>query len=231
MSLLESTFPVEREGSDSRLLRNLLRELESEPRLEAAEVVLEVENGRVRLSGCVDSFNKKLAARDVAHRLGGVVDVVDDIQVSIAGSPAPTDEDLKHAIREALAWDVFLTGQRIAAVVEAEWVILEGTVETPEDRADAENIARSVAGVRGVLNHLEIAPPPDVEMGQLRMTVEKTLLHLAEREAGSIQLSVREGVVFLSGVVHCRREREEILSSLGQASHRNVVAESLLVET
>ena len=217
---------------DSELMSDLLRELRAEPRLAQAEILVEVENGTVRLGGSVNSFAVKAAARDAAHRVAGVESVVDQIRVGVSDPFLRSDDALLPAIRSALEWDVFLPSDRIQATAQDGWVVLEGAVDSPEERRNAERLVRSVAGVRGLVNRIEVAGECEdrAEAHRLRSAIEETLRQHAEREAASIGLSVSGGHVLVSGAVHCPQEREEILTSLREAGDELSVEDALVVE-
>jgi hypothetical protein len=63
------------------------------------------------LAAYVDSYAKKLAACEAAHRVAGVLAVAGLLQVKLTGE-AKKDVDLAKRVREAL-WDVFVLDQRI----------------------------------------------------------------------------------------------------------------------
>ncbi len=218
---------------DSELMRSLLRELQSEPKLSKAEITVEVENGTVRLSGSVNGFAEKMAARDAAHRVAGVASVTDQIQVAVTDLFIRADEALLPAVRSALEWDIFLPADRIRASVLDGWVVLEGSVDSSEDRKDAERLVRSVSGVRGLVNRIEVVGEPRdrEEVSRLRVAIEETLRQHAEREAASIGISVSRDHILVSGAVHCRSEHDEILSSLREASDDLRVEDALRVDT
>ena len=216
---------------DAVLLKNLLRDLRLEPRLEDSEITIEVNSGEVRLTGCVESFAKKLVARDIANGVAGVKSVLDDLRVAVADLFERPDEALGRAVREALAWDVFLPEDRIRCAARDGWVVLEGDVDTLRDREDAERLVRTLWGVQGVINHLTLAGQPDADLRELRSRIEESLKHHAEEEAAAIQVAISGGKIVVTGTVHCPREREEILSSLRLAPDWRAVEPSILVES
>jgi hypothetical protein len=59
----------------------------------------------VTLAGWVDSYLKKLAAEEAAHRVHGVKAVVNDLEVRLPGYAERTDADLAAAVVSALKWD------------------------------------------------------------------------------------------------------------------------------
>jgi BON domain-containing protein len=56
-----------------------------------------VSGGVVTLSGSVDSYAKRLAAQTAAHRVAGVLDVANDLQVQIPSESARTDTEIALA--------------------------------------------------------------------------------------------------------------------------------------
>lgn len=67
-----------------------------------------VKDGIVTLTGWVDSFTKKWAAEEAAHRVRGVKAVANDIEVRLANSAERTDADIAAAATRALEWDAFV---------------------------------------------------------------------------------------------------------------------------
>ena len=85
--------------SDDRATReNVEREL---ARSGLEDVRVRVSGGRLTLSGAVDSYAKKLAARDAAHRGSGAPDLTDDIQVRLPGTSLRTDQEVEEAARRS----------------------------------------------------------------------------------------------------------------------------------
>src|SRR5579884_4316782 len=77
--------------SDSEIQQDVYDELEWDSRVEATHIGVVVENGVVTLRGTVRSHAERLAAQEAAHRVAGVLDVANDIDVKIPGSLAKTD--------------------------------------------------------------------------------------------------------------------------------------------
>jgi osmotically-inducible protein OsmY len=71
--------------SDAEIQRDVLRELAWDPRVEQAEIGVEVRHGVVTLSGTVSSWGKRVAAEEAAHRVAGVLDVANEVQVKVPG--------------------------------------------------------------------------------------------------------------------------------------------------
>jgi len=143
--------------SDSDIQRDVLRELEWVARLREAEVGVAVDRGIVTLSGSVPSAERRQAAQEAAHRVSGVLDVANDIELKPPGS-GRTDTDIARAVRDALVWDVCVPDARIRSTVSHGKVVLEGEVDTGRQREDAAKALRNLAGIVSIVNLIEIAP-------------------------------------------------------------------------
>ncbi|MBI3974092.1 MAG: BON domain-containing protein [Chloroflexi bacterium] len=198
--------------SDAQIQQDVLRELKWDSRVEETDVGVEVDRGVVTLTGTVESYAKKLAAQEAAHRVHGVLDVANDIEVKARGTLAPTDEELAHVVRHALQWHVIVPDERIHTTVAHGWVTLEGTVEHLYQREDAERAVSQLRGVRGVRNHIEV-DGRSVSEDTVRQAIEAALERRAEREAKRIVVSVKDGTVTLSGPVHSWMEKQAVLGA------------------
>jgi osmotically-inducible protein OsmY len=197
--------------TDSEIQQAVLRELKWDTRVEETDVGVAVHGGVVTLTGTVSSWAKRVAAQEAAHRVGGVLDVANDIEVELPGSDK-SDTDIARAVRTALEWDVFVPEKRIQSTVSHGWVTLEGDVDYWTQRDDAERAVRNLSGVRGVANKIEIKPPKVIPQ-EVRRSIEEALERHAEREARRIELDVRDGRVSLTGVVHSWAEREAVIGA------------------
>jgi osmotically-inducible protein OsmY len=215
--------------SDAEIQQDVIRELRWDTRVKETDVGVEVDRGIVTLTGTVDSYAKKLAAREAAHRVKGVLDVADDIEVQIPGLMLRNDTDIAKTVRLALEWDVFIPDAKIRSTVSNGWVTLEGSVDSLVDRDDAERAVLRLQGVRGVINNITVKPR-EAEPRQVRKAIEETLERRAEREASRIDVSVADGKVVLQGRVHSWPEKEAVLGSVRHAPGVQVVSDKLRIE-
>ncbi len=115
--------------SDEETQREVLAELKWESRLQPNEIGVIVKDGVVTLTGWVDSYQKKWAAEEAAHRVRGVKAVANDIEVRQPASAERTDHDSAAAAVRALEWDALLPTDKIQVTVSKGWVTLRGEVE------------------------------------------------------------------------------------------------------
>ena len=202
--------------SDFQIQQEVLLEIKWDSRVEATKVGVTADRGVVTLTGTVGSFAEKLAAQEAAHRVPGVLDVANDLQVKVAEGAARTDTEIAQAVRRALEWDALVPGQSIQSTVSDGWVTLAGSVAYLRQGQDALRAVRNLAGVRGVTNQLRVVPPT-LRPGDVQRLIEQALERQALREADRIEISVTDGEVDLSGRVRTWAERRAILGAVSHA--------------
>lgn len=195
--------------SDAQIKSDVLNELKWDPTVDETEVGVQVHNGTVTLTGTISAYPKKLAARDAAHRVWGVLDVVDDMKIRIPTPWERTDEDIAKAVRSALMWDVLVPDDKITTIVSKGIVTLEGKVDRWMQRYDAERCVHRLTGVKGVVNQIAVLSPA-ADASKIKREIESALERQAEREAKHINVSVFNGIVTLSGSVRSWAERNAI---------------------
>jgi osmotically-inducible protein OsmY len=215
--------------TDSRIQQDVLREFRWDARVRETEIGVEVDGGIVTLTGTVENYAKKLAAREAAHRVFGVLDVVDDVEVHVPGSLARTDTEIARAVRGVLEWDVFLPDTKIRTTVSHGLVTLEGNVDNLLDRYEAERAVRRLQGVKGVANNLAVATGKTDET-KFRKAIRETLERRADREADMIDVHVSDGKVRLEGRVHSWAEKQAILDAVRRAPNVRYLAADLRIE-
>jgi len=195
--------------TDSQIQADVLAELKWGPNVKETDVGVQVHDGVVTLTGNVDSYAKKLAARRAAHRVYGVLDVADDVIVKVPTFWERTDEDLAKGVRNALQWDVLVPDDRITTTVSNGTVTLEGSVDTWTQRSDAEWAVHRLTGVRSVVNQVAVTGKP-VDPIQIKRQIEEALERQADREAKRVGVAARDGVVTLTGTVRTWAEKNAI---------------------
>jgi len=214
--------------TDLQVQQDVMRELQWDTRIGQTEVGIEVDKGIVTLTGTVDSYAKKWAAKEAAHRVAGVLDVANDIQVHFPGSSQKTDAEIARAVRHALEWDAFVPDRKIRSTVSDGWVTLEGEIEFLREREDAATAVRNLAGVKGVWNQITVKAKK-VEPGEIRKKIEEALERRAEREAERIRVEVDDGTVTLTGRVRSWFEKDAVVGAVGHAPGVRSVSDNLRV--
>jgi osmotically-inducible protein OsmY len=198
--------------TDAEIQQDVLRELKWDTRVDETDVGVSVDKGVVTLSGTVGSWGKRYAAAEAAHRVRGVLDIANDITVKVPGTPGRTDSEIAHAVRDALAWDVFVPDARIRSTVSGGVVTLEGDVDTWTQHEDAEKAIRNLSGVRIVMNLIEVKAPT-VDPVKMRKAIEDALERRAEREAKGLRFDIQDGRVKVFGTVQSWAEKQAVIGA------------------
>lgn len=215
--------------SDSELKAQVLQELDWDSRVGLARLVVDVSDGVVTLTGIVTSYSKKLAAQEAAHRVAGVLDVANDIEVRPEGVFLRSDADIARAVRHILEWDALVPDERIKSTVSDGWVTLEGDVDFWHQRENTRNTVLRLEGVIGVTNQIAVTPKV-VDPKELREEIEYALERRADREAERLRIEVNDGAVDLFGRVHSWQEKRAVLGSISHAPGVSAVRDHLRVD-
>lgn len=199
--------------SDATLQRDVVEEFCWDTRVGGAEIGVAVKDGVVALTGNVDSWARRVAAQEAAHRVSGVLDVVNDIEVVPHGTVHHDDVELASRVRLALQWDVMVPDEKIRTTVEHGRVSLEGEVEKWSQREDAERAVRQLSGVRSISNFI-LVKATKVQATELRRHVREALVRHATREAERIKIEVVDGTVAVSGSVDSWGDREAVVGAV-----------------
>lgn len=186
--------------SDIQLQRDVVAELQWEPRIDPKHVVVDAVDGVVTLSGAVPSYAQKWDSERAAERVAGVRSVANELGVSPTPAAMHTDTQLAHAVTDTLAWDIQVPDDKIKSAVSNGWVRLEGIVEWQYQRDAAMRAIRNLAGVRGVTNEIVVKPQP-VSTYDVSREIKDALERRADHTADKITVEAKDGVVTLRGTV------------------------------
>ena len=186
-------------------------ELGWEPSIDAAYVDVIANAGVVTLTGHVKSFAQKVAAERATTRVKGVKAVVQQIEVKLSHDVARGDESIAAAAIERLAWESSLPQDTIEIGVEKGWVTLNGEVDWHFKKEAAEQAVRTLIGVVGISNLIEIKPTvnaDDVSQNITRALLRSSLLRSSFYDPNTIKVSAQDGKIKLTGHVTTWNARE-----------------------
>jgi osmotically-inducible protein OsmY len=187
--------------TDTELENNVRQELQQDLRVvHPLRIAVKAKDGHVTLNGVLASRYQRLLAVQDAHEVVGVIGVTDLISVATGRWE---DKTLHENIRFALDTDSALNNLSIRIGVKDGIVTLTGDVNTAYEKAQAENIASRVKGVRNVINHIKVKRISGYNDATLKKQIEARLAHDGQTRwiAAQIDLQVKNGVVTLIGSV------------------------------
>jgi osmotically-inducible protein OsmY len=191
--------------TESELRRDVERELEWDPSIDARNIAVAVKNGVVTLIGHVPTYSDKWRAENIAKRVAGVTAIANEIEVKLTRER--TDTDIAESARMALKLDGRVPAESVRVIVSHGWVTLEGKVPYYYQKSTAESDVRYLAGVKGVTNAIVVEST--VSPTDIKARIEDALKRSALLDANRISVETRNGKVILTGTVRSWAEREE----------------------
>ena len=214
--------------TNSELKGDVQAELLWDPLVPEAKIGVSVNDGVVTLTGHLDSYAEKVAARRAAERVAGVKAVAVELDVIPTGPHQRTDTEVALAIEDALTWSTSVPSDRIKVAVENGWVTLSGNLDWNFQRRAVERIIRPLKGVVGITDNIQLkALPAPVN---LKERIQDALTRQAMREARRIELFVDGSEVTLRGHVHSWAERNAAEGATWSAPGVSHVVNLLVVE-
>lgn len=118
------------------------------------KIEVETDRGVVYLRGTVESYTERHAADVDARSAPGVLDVVNELTVTVA--PSRSDEAIEADVRLALESNVAIDLSDVHITVKNGVVYLKGNVGTVEQRWLIDEVVRWTAGVTNVVNEIGV---------------------------------------------------------------------------
>jgi hyperosmotically inducible periplasmic protein len=141
-------------GMDTDIRAAVYQALDADRLIDAADIVIEVANGKVSLTGSVPSQDQRSKAVAAARQVAGVTAVDNLLDVALPVGDYLEDAQLAQRVNAALAANHVPDGVR--ATARAGDVCLTGTVSDGAQREAAEDAATGVGGVLSVTSQIEI---------------------------------------------------------------------------
>jgi osmotically-inducible protein OsmY len=181
-------------------------------------IEVEVDDGNAVLSGSVGSAVEKTRARRKARVVG--VKSVDDSDLEVvwwmrdrmrrkSKYATPTDQQIKEAVADALAYDPRVSSFNPRVEVSDGAVTLTGQVDNLRAKRAAERDARNTVGVWRVTNLLRVRTEESSSDEEIRRNVKKALIANVYVDERPITTSVYNGHVYLYGRADSRFQKQQ----------------------
>jgi len=151
---IEVRYPSDKKTADDEIAKRALSVLAWHAMIPQDTVKVTVQKGWVTLAGEVNWQYQKKSAEDAVRKLSGVTGVINNISLR----PAVSVTDIKRKIEGALARHAYIEAEGIRVnVQDGNKVLIEGKVDSWDEREAVEDAAWSVEGVQVVDDRLTIA--------------------------------------------------------------------------
>ena len=144
---------------DSAVTGKVKTALARDPATSAFKIEVETFRGEVQLNGFIDTADMKSAATRVARSVNGVRTVSNNLQVgpgSRTAGEVVDDSVITVKVKTALAADPVVAAHQVNVETRDGVVQLAGFVDNADQKSQATELTRRVAGVKQVDNQLEV---------------------------------------------------------------------------
>lgn len=219
--------------TDQEIKDALELELIFEPKVDSTEVETRVTNGRVQLTGGVESLTAKITAENRAREVTGVRRV--DNYLRVTPDKPQSDQAIEKQINESLLTNSVTESFEITPQAKDGVVTLNGTVDSYTEKWEAARVAASINGVLRVKNRIDVEAwdswvyynpyvYPDITPGmtdhdeswtttktdsEIREDIESELFWSPFVDSHDVTVSVDDGVATLTGSVEDYSERRD----------------------
>lgn len=210
---------------DTEIAAEVSRTLMFDSRIHDNLIEISVENDTVRLAGSIGSAREKRLATEKAYVEGVDSVIADSLQVrpEISSSRFFNQKinnlspvQIEQAIYNTFVYDPRVPADEIDISVEEGTVVLKGTVKNLNSKLAAADDARNTAGVTSVENNITVERAVVVEPEipttdeAIKSRIKNGILRDPYVEEAVISITVKKGVVTLSGDVNSEFEKRQI---------------------
>ncbi len=190
--------------TDSQIQNAVESELVLDSGVSSHRIDLTVNEGVATLSGSVGNILAKDRAVRLAQSIKGVRSVVDQIKVLPSDR---TDSQIRRDVEDALVSDPAAESFEVTTRVVDGAVTLTGTVDSWAEQELAVAAAKSVTGVRNVIDAIDVEANFDRSDAEIRRDVVGRLANDVRVDSTLIETNVEDGVVKLTGTVGSASEK------------------------
>jgi len=193
--------------SDAQIKQDVLDELVFQPNVDETQIGVLVDEGIVTLTGIVDGYPKKYAARNAVSKVKGVRAIAEDLVVKHGGELKNTDQEIAKLVANFLEWNTAVPEKNILVEIRNGFVYLTGEVDWWYQKKAAKESIKDLIGIKGVVNDIVIKPV--IKPEEVKQKISQAFKRLANLDVENIRIDIIENRVRLSGKVNSIKEKEE----------------------
>ncbi|MDH7482632.1 MAG: BON domain-containing protein [Armatimonadota bacterium] len=190
--------------SDDEITGDIIAAFGASPYVKETNIIVETQDGKVILSGVVDTLEEKEIAGEIAKSIKGVKAVENDITVSSDGEHPDIEIEKELSEKFASEPDLISVGARSYHGT----VVLMGKVPSLAVKKHAIEIAESVKGVREVICDIHIAPGKPIDDVTIANDVAEAISDDPRLTVLNLDVQSHDGVVRIYGEVTNEKQRD-----------------------
>jgi osmotically-inducible protein OsmY len=191
--------------TDTQLQESVVKALDWESSVNAAQIGVTVQQGIVTLTGRVGALREKWIAEKTARHVWGVRGIANELIVAPDGADVRSDTAIATAAANTIDWHSAIPPNVVQVTVRDGWVTLTGAVPWQYQKAAAEKAIEHLHGVKGVSNSIVVKAP--VTAVDVRHKIEEAFKRSADIDAKTVTVDAHDGTVVLTGTVRSLAER------------------------
>lgn len=147
---IEVKYGTEFQKTDKEIAKAIVHAFEWNTAVPEKKIGIEVESGWITLSGEVEFWYQKDAARCITREIIGVKGIVNNIDIK----PSISAHQVKEKIKSAFKRLADIEAEHITVEVDQNTVILRGRVHSIKEKEEATKTAYFTSGINKVVNEL-----------------------------------------------------------------------------
>jgi osmotically-inducible protein OsmY len=188
--------------ADEKIKKNVIEEISSDGRVDASEVKVSVENGKVKLTGTVPSYEGKQAASENVWAIEGVSSVKNELIVVYPPKvKLPKDSEIRSDVKKALSLNLNIDEEMINLSVKKGILTLEGSVDSFWKKELVESVSAGISGIVDIKNKLSIVPTKRIKDKNIAEDIISAIDRNYKVQVEDVDVKVKDGIVTLSGTL------------------------------
>lgn len=188
--------------SNEVIKKDVVDQLYWDYRIDAADIKVTVDDGKVTLKGSVPNYTAKSSASSDAWMVEGVNLVDNDLTVNFPETyEVPSDENIKNDVENSLLFNSDVDSTKIDIEVIAGIVTISGDLDAYWKKLIAESEAKSVSGVIDVVNKIAVVPTESIIDKDIAKDIVNSIDRNLNVSIDDVNIKVKDGVVSISGSV------------------------------
>lgn len=218
--------------TQEQIKQDVVNQLAWDSRVNANDITVTVDDGKVTLSGTVGSYTSSRSAREVAGSVAGVTEVENLLTVQFPSTfVAPSDQDVQTNVESLLRWNFNVNESDIDVKVTDGMVTLEGTVDSFWEKVSAESDAQKATGVVDVTSKLAVVPTEKITDEILGERVMDRIDQNSIVDLDRVDVEVEDGTVRLIGTVSSWYIWNSIYDAVQYTAGVVDIEDNLVIET